>query len=146
MGAAGAVTGGVQGANSLITGVVSYMASKKNAKFIDKQADVIEVEERRAGGRVLDSQRVAFAKSGVDPTTGSALDVQSIDAGEVELRARRAAFPLRQEALNEKLRGSQALVSGVVGALSMGIAKPTFAATGISGSQNLAPVQRVARS
>jgi len=83
-----------------------------NAKILDELAILDAEEERRTTRQLIASQRAAFARAGVVPGTGSALDVLLDTTIEGEVAALRRRFGLESEAFVERIRGLQADFQG----------------------------------
>lgn len=116
------------------TSIAKGMASKKQA-YAEGRADYEQAryEEaasneqanriRFAGQRFLATQRAKTLASGVDPGSGSALEVAEADAAAIELDALTARYggsmraqALRTEGHAKKVQGNFALASGIANA------------------------------
>jgi len=127
MGAAG-LFAGAQFAGSLIQGIGQINAGKAaleagrraneqammNAELLETLGVLKAGEIRRARGRVVSQRTVAFAKGGVNPDTGTPLDVSLDAALEDELAALNAKFGFDSQAFQQIVQGQQALFQGQV--------------------------------
>jgi len=83
-----------------------------NADTLEAIGRIRADETRTSGRRLVARQRVAFAKSGVLPGTGSALDLILDTEIQNELDALHQKFGLDSQAFQERLAGVQAEITG----------------------------------
>ncbi len=72
---------------SIQEGQMAYQEAQYNAKLSQEMAFITERQIRQSGGKLIASQRVAYAKSGVISTTGTPLEVMANTAAEIETDA-----------------------------------------------------------
>ncbi|MGH7533946.1 MAG: hypothetical protein ACREMG_00025 [Gemmatimonadales bacterium] len=113
MAMAGGIGAGISAIGDILGGISAMQRSKAAAKTLKRIGHEATRERLLEGQRLLGAQRVAFAKGGVDPGTGSALDVQAETAGIEMLAARRIQSAYDREAAAIKLAGQAALLSGL---------------------------------
>lgn len=106
--------GVVSGTGSIIGGIAAKRQAAVEAEFLRRLGVIEAGDVRRENRRRLASQQVAFAASGVDPGSGSPIDVLGDMAAELELAALRTQFSRESSALALKRQGAQALFEGVV--------------------------------
>lgn len=107
----------VSAATSIAGGVQAQRNAKAEASFRREVGKIEAADKRRDTRRLIASQQVAFAASGVDPSLGTPLDVLGDTVAEAELAALRLQFTRDSEAASLKLRGSQALTQGITSGL-----------------------------
>lgn len=117
---------------SIVQGNAASAASKANAKIADQNATIVgqqasarEDQQRRRSAMELGRQAAAFAQSGVDPTSGSAMRVAADSAAQAELDAlnlryegQMQAFGYTREAAIERQRARYARNAGYFGAVT----------------------------
>jgi len=125
------ITAGSQAAGSIYGGYAAKSAYDDSAALLDIEADYqrdrgqfIAGRIRKKGKRLTSSQRAAMASQGMDPNTGSALDVLADAAGEVELDALLAehegaigAWQARTQAGQYRSSGAMAVGKGYMSAV-----------------------------
>lgn len=152
----------IGGASSLASSIAQAGAQKAqgawerqqhefNAKVADLQAidairrgDKAAGQVRAQGRRVKGAQRAAFAAQGIDPNTGTAMELQDetdlfseLDAVTVKSNAFREAFGYKVDALSSRGRGQRAesaakfssgmtIASGGLAALQYGLQAAQF--------------------
>jgi len=99
-------------------GLAQFHQAKANAKALNRIGKIEAADVRRQTRRLLGREQVAAAASGVDPTQGSALDIQAEAALEGEVAALRARFARDSQARAIKAEGKAALIRGISGASS----------------------------
>jgi len=80
-------------------------AAEANAQILEELGAQAASEERRGTIRLVAAQRAAFAANGVNPGTGSALDVLFSSAFEGEVSAQRARYGFDSQAYQERING-----------------------------------------
>lgn len=103
MAAAAAVSavGAVYSANSQAAAMEGEAnQAKMNAKIASQQAGAREDMQRRENALRLGEQRAAFAQSGFDPSSGSALTLQGQSAANAELDALTTRYEGQLQALS----------------------------------------------
>jgi hypothetical protein len=106
------VSSGLSAFSQIGGGVASFAQGKKNAKMLKELGVISAREERVRTARLLGAQQTAAAASGIDPTSGSALDVQAETALEGEIAALMAQFDYDSQAEVARNEGTQALIGG----------------------------------
>lgn len=110
LGVAGAITSAnAQSANSDAAAAASnYNAavSREKATVATQQANANEESQRRQAAMALGNQRAATAESGVDLTSGSALDLYKQSATNAELDALNIRYGGQMQALGFKSQAS----------------------------------------
>lgn len=101
------------GISQIAGGFAANRQAGVNADRLREFGDIEAGETRRAGRRLAGSQIAAFAASGVDPGSGSAIDIAAETAAETELAALRAQFGFDERAFVEEQAGRSALISGL---------------------------------
>lgn len=118
-------------AGSIFSAVQQNAAAKQQSKALKQQATTERQiaaskarQIRRQGDRLAGTQRAGFLQSGV-AIEGSAVDVITDSAREVELDAGRVqygaeinAVNLETEARNKRIAGRNQLVGGILGSLA----------------------------
>jgi len=107
------VSGGLSAFSQIGGGIASFVQGKKNAKMLKELGIIAAREERVRTARLLGAQQTAAAASGIDPTSGSALDVQAETALEGEIAALMAQFDYDSQAEVARNEGTQALIGGL---------------------------------
>jgi len=80
-------------------------AAEANALILEELGAQAAAEERRGTRKLISAQRAAFAANGVNPGTGSALDITLSSAFEGEVSAQRAAYGFDSRAYQERING-----------------------------------------
>jgi len=110
-----AVLAAVLGATGPVVGGVSaYQQSRAQASSLNQMSRAAVYDRREQAKQLMGAQRVAFAKSGVDPETGSPLDVQATTAVSEELAARRIQSAYQKAQYQTKLEGDVALFGSLL--------------------------------
>ncbi len=104
-------------ATQLAGGAAASRDAQAEADQLRRLGRVEAEDQRRETRRLLASQQVAFAASGVDPSVGIPLDVLGASAAEAELAALRIQFGRESEATSIRQRGRRAQTQGITGAL-----------------------------
>ena len=99
-------------------GIASFSQGKSNASMLRKLGVISAEEERVRTRRILGAQQSAAAASGIDPTSGSALDVQGDTALEGEIAALMAKFDYDAQAAVVEGEATESLISGFQNASS----------------------------
>jgi hypothetical protein len=105
-----------QAATQLVGGLSTKSAAGKNAKLLRRQGKAAETEIRREGLKLRGAQRARFASAGVDPNTGTPLDVVLESEEQARLAARRRRMAFESEADIQERAGSIAAIQGLFGA------------------------------
>ena len=92
--------------------------AKAQAAALKEQGIEDEKLQRAKNARLRGSQRVAFAKSGVDLSSGTPLGVLAQSAEDAELNALRVKFGFDANAARSRAEGQQAVLRGAAGATS----------------------------
>lgn len=121
------LSGALQGAGQIASGAQSIAAGQIAASQAKINADLLEElgllkadEVRRERGRIAGIRTVAFAKGGVNPNTGSALDVALDAAVEDELAALNAKFGFESQAFTQLVQGRNAALAGQIRGIAAG--------------------------
>ena len=118
MASAAALIGvGLASALQVAQGATSRSLANDRARTIEKIGQLEALEERRKGRQLRASQRVAFAKSGIDPGFGAPLHVGVEAANESELAALRTQFRFDVAATDIKDQGKADFFQGLVGGI-----------------------------
>ncbi len=117
MAAAALVLMAVSAAASVAGGAAANRDARAEAAHLKRLGKVEAEDQRRETRRLLASQQVAFAASGVDPSVGTPLDVLADTVAEAELAALRIQFGRESEAAAIRSRGRRAQTQGITGAL-----------------------------
>ena len=112
-GAVGLALSAVSAATSIAGGIAADRAAKSEAKFRKRLGAVEAEDRRRQTRRLIASQEVAFAKAGIDPGSGSPMDVLADTIAEEELQALRLKFSRDSQAESIRFQGKLALDSGI---------------------------------
>jgi hypothetical protein len=115
-------------------------ASKKEAQAVAQQAAFDAENQRQKNRRLFHAQRAAFAASGLDPDSGSALDVQNSSSIEGEMdalvsiytgksaanaaNARAQLFAMERK--SAKTAGKIGAVGSLLGSTSIAASNPGF--------------------
>lgn len=94
-------------------GVAQFRQGRANARIMSDIGKMEAADSRREGRRIIGSQRVAAAASGIDPNTGSSLDIQAQQSVENEVTALRTLFARKSQAAALKDEAASDLISGV---------------------------------
>jgi hypothetical protein len=113
---AGSIQSLVSAAGSLTSGIMERQQAAQNARMLERQGVQAEAQGRREAKKLEGAQRARYAKAGVAPGEGTALDVilESREQATLEARRRRMAF--QGEADTQRKAGSVALLQGIFGA------------------------------
>lgn len=90
----------------------SAQAAEAQQEALEAQGEEEEKQERRRGAQLRGSQRVAFAKSGVDES-GTALDILGRAAEDAELNALRTRFGFDQRSALVEEQQNQRQLQGI---------------------------------
>jgi len=126
MSAPGALAG-AQIAGGLASGIASFAAgdaaaeagrranqqAQINAQLLEDLGVLRAADIRRERGRIMGTRRTAFAKGGVNPNTGTALDVLLDASTEDELAALNAKFGFDSQAFQQRVQGANAEFAGL---------------------------------
>jgi len=108
---------GISVAASVAGGVSANKNSKAQADHLRQVGQVEAADKRRETRKLIASQQVAFAASGVDTQVGSPLDVLGDTVAEAELAALRIQFSRDVQADAVRQRGREAQLSGITSGL-----------------------------
>ncbi len=106
------------GLAQIVGGFAANESARLEAEFLRNIGRIEAADKRRDTRRLLASQTVAFAASGVDPGQGTPLDVLGDTVAESELAALRIQFRRDFEAQSIKRQGQQAFTQGIIGGSS----------------------------
>ena len=112
-GAAPLIMFGLSAASSIQGGIQAGNNADAQGVFLRRVGQIEAEDQRRETRRLIASQQVAFAASGVDTSVGSPLDVLGDTVAEAELAALRIQFAREQGALSIESRGDAARASGI---------------------------------
>ncbi len=107
----------ISAATSIAGGAAASRDANAEADQLRRLGKIEAEDKRRETRRLLASQQVAFAASGVDPSVGTPLDVLGATVAEAELAALRIEFGRESEATSIRSRGRRALTQGITGSL-----------------------------
>ena len=107
----------ISAATSIAGGAAANRDARAEADQLRRLGKVEAEDQRRETRRLLASQQVAFAASGVDPSVGTPLDVLGATVAEAELAALRIEFGRESEATAIRQRGRRAQTQGITGSL-----------------------------
>lgn len=107
----------ISAATSIAGGVAAQKSAQAEAKQLRAVGEIEAEDRRRQTRRLLASQQVAFAGSGVVATTGTPLDVLGDTAAEEELAALRIQFGRENESAALRRRGDLAEIQGLTSGL-----------------------------
>ncbi len=110
------VTGGVQALTSIAGGIAGNRQASRNAAITRQIGEINAKEARRESRRLAGAQIATAGASGVDPTTGSALDLVLFTTAEGEKQALREKFVFDASAAAQEAQGRALLASGISGA------------------------------
>jgi hypothetical protein len=102
----------------IATGVTARSGARGDARTLRDIGRVSAQDVRREGERIKSSQRAAFGAAGVDPGSGTPLEVLRATAAEVELDALREQFRFETAAHQVEREGNEALTRSILGAVS----------------------------
>ncbi len=139
MAAAGLILAAMSAATSIAGGIAANSNAKAEAAFLSQVGGIEAADRRRQTRRLIASQQVAFAASGVDPNVGTPLDVLGDTVAESELAALRIQFARESGAASLKLRGKQALTQGI----TSGLGTILGATAGFANTQNQLKLERL---
>ncbi len=103
---------GISAFSQIGGGIASFSQGKSNASMLRKLGVISADEERVRTRRILGAQQAAAAASGIDPTSGSAMDVQGDTALEGEIAALMAKFDYDAQAAVVKGEATESLMAG----------------------------------
>jgi hypothetical protein len=107
--AVSSIAGGIQANNQ----GKAIQASENEAARVDRQqGSANEDSVRRRNAQVLGAQRAAAAQSGFQSNTGSLADLQTQNAGELELDALTGRYQSELSAIGHENRGRSARAAG----------------------------------
>ena len=110
-----AVLAAVLGTTGPVAGGVSaYQQAQAQASSLNQMSRAAVYDRREQAKQLMGEQRVAFAKSGVDPATGTPLSVQATTAVSEELAARRIQSAYQKAQYQTKLEGDAALFGSLL--------------------------------
>lgn len=101
----------MQGLTQVSGGVAAYLQANDNARALRRIGRINASDRRREVRAVIGAQRASQAASGIELSSGSALDLRAMTAGEGELDALRLRFGARAAASVQEARGRSALAS-----------------------------------
>ena len=103
---------GISAFSQIGGGIASFAQGKNNASMLRKLGVISADEERVRTRRILGAQQAAAAASGIDPTSGSAMDVQGDTALEGEIAALMAKFDYDAQAAVVEGEATESLMAG----------------------------------
>ena len=112
-GAMMAIGTGAKAGASIAGGFLQRGEARRQARRVEKAGELEAERMRNEAAQVLSAQRVAFAGSGVDPSSPTALDVAAQAARIGELNALRRQFEFQEEARAIREAGSRAVMLGI---------------------------------
>lgn len=82
----------LQSVNQVGATAAGFLSERRTATALDQYGQSLYEDSLREGRALLGAQRVAFAKSGVDPGTGTPLDIQRRQRVSNQLQAMRSRY------------------------------------------------------
>jgi len=104
----------VSSATSIAGGVAAQRAAKAEARFRNRLGMAEAEDQRRRNRRLFAAQKAAYAKAGIDPNSGSPLDVLSDSVQEAELQALRLRFSRQSQAESIRFQGKLARDTSII--------------------------------
>jgi hypothetical protein len=129
---AGSAVGGI---GDILGTVAMGKAANTRIRQLKQAGKLAEGETYRQGVQTLGKQRAAFSKSGVDPDTGSALDIQADEAGRAHLATRLTRYGYLAQAYWIRRNAYQQGVSAFFQSLSSGLNASNSSQAGKEGSE-----------
>lgn len=111
---------GVEKGSDLGAGIGSYLASRRQAKFLKHVGQEATRRRRLQTALLRGQQRAAYGASGVDVNYGSPIDVQIQSLGFGELEALDILTEFKNRAKDAKAQGTKALISGITSLIGGG--------------------------
>ena len=130
---------GISAATSIAGGAAANKNAKAEADFLRHIGSIEADDKRRQTRRLIASQQVAFAASGVDTQVGSPLDVLGDTVAESELAALRIQFARESQGAALRQQGSAAQTQGI----TSGVGTVLGAAGGFMASQKQLELERL---
>ncbi len=100
------------------SGISAQGAARSDARTLRDIGRLSAEDVRRRGKRIKGAQRAAFGAAGVDPSSGTPLEVLTATAEEIELEALREQFRFDTAAHQLRREGGEALTRSILGAIS----------------------------
>lgn len=113
---AGSIASAAQAATQVTGGILARGQAARNAKLLRRKGAQAETLVRREAKKLAGAQRARFAKAGVAPGEGTALDVVLETEEQARLQARRIRMSTEFDIDAQRQAGTVAAIQGLFGA------------------------------